>query len=871
MPKIRKLWQIKPPNASLKQELSDSLGISDVIAQVLINRGIMDQDTAKEFLFGGVENLGDPYLLKDMDKAVSRIVEAISNKQKVIVYGDYDVDGITASALMVKVLKELGALIDYYIPERQCEGYGLNSAALNILIDSGTKLLITVDCGISAVEEISHIHNQLDIIITDHHQPPDILPSAYAIINPKQKDCQYSEKNLAGVGVAFKLCQGLWQHYYGSNSTFLEYLDIVAIGTVADIVSLTGENRILVKLGLSELANTKNIGLKELMEVCGIGPSRIDTGKIGFGIAPRLNAAGRISRADYGVELLITENIQRAKELATHLEGENSQRQSVEKNIQVAAEVVLSEIDLNTEKVLVLVGEEWHSGVIGIVASRLVDRYFRPVVMISIRDGIGKASCRSIPAFDIYKALEQCSDLLLQFGGHRQAAGFSILLENIDGLKVRLNHIAGKMLTQADYVPVLKIDSLVSLDEMSTNFLEQLACLEPYGMGNHSPIFVCKPLVLKEIRTMGQEARHLKLKVSQGRITNDVVAWQLGGLAEGLHNKENIEVAFFPEFNEWQGQRKIQLRAYDVRKIEIADFEKLYALNQNHQNSLEDCCVINTSTNLNCEYLHKDNWKLEDFRNVGDKFKYILDIVRKQEKTVIVVNSSKKAFELSKKLRICLPAYIDQIGVYHSGLDVESQTRVEVWFKESVFTVLVTTNIFIERCLTTDIRHVVVYDMPINKQSLIHQCRLIGYNKMVSSIHLVFSNKDVEDTHLLLQQIGPERIVVGQVYLVVKNSNDVVTDSQIASQILRKYQVIVSESSISTAIKILEELDLVVCVNVENKRKIEILPMPKQKLEIEKSHTFRQGMLQKEEFMNFSKEIMTLSINELLLMINAFQ
>lgn len=382
MPKIQKKWQIKPPSTTLKQELSSRLGISDVIAQVLINRGIVDPESANAFLFGGEERLGDPYLLKDMEKAVGRIAQAITNKEKIIVYGDYDVDGITSSALMVKVLMELGAKVDYYIPERQSEGYGLNCTALSTLIHAGTNLLITVDCGISAVEEISHIQNQLDIIITDHHQPPDLLPAAFAIINPKQIDCQYCEKNLAGVGVAFKLCQGLWKHYYGADSTFLEYLDIVAVGTVADIVSLTGENRILVKLGLSELANTKNIGLKELMEVCGIEASKIDSGKIGFGIAPRLNATGRISRADYGVELLITDSVERAKELATYLEGENSQRQSVEREIQAAAESVVAEMDLNAVKVLVLVGEEWHSGVIGIVASRLVDRYFRPAIMI---------------------------------------------------------------------------------------------------------------------------------------------------------------------------------------------------------------------------------------------------------------------------------------------------------------------------------------------------------------------------------------------------------------------------------------------------------------------------------------------------------
>lgn len=290
-----------PEDSILKKELSSNLGISDVIAQVLVNRGIINKSTAEEFLFGGQENLGDPYLLKDMKKAIERIVNAITAKQKIFVYGDYDVDGITSSALLYKVLKELGGMVEYYIPERQSEGYGLNHAALSMLLASGAELLITVDCGISAVAEINAIADQLDIIITDHHQPPEVLPLAYAIINPKQKECTYPEKNLAGVGVAFKLSQALSRHYYGHDVQFLNYTDIVAIGTVADIVSLTGENRILVKLGLCEIAKTKNIGLKALIEICRIDPDKIDTGKIGFAIAPRLNAAGRISRADYGL------------------------------------------------------------------------------------------------------------------------------------------------------------------------------------------------------------------------------------------------------------------------------------------------------------------------------------------------------------------------------------------------------------------------------------------------------------------------------------------------------------------------------------------------------------------------------------------
>jgi single-stranded-DNA-specific exonuclease len=863
MPRIKKTWKLMPEDAVLKKELSSNLGISDVIAQVLVNRGIINKSTAEEFLFGGRENLGDPYLLKDMKKAIDRIVNAITAKQKILVYGDYDVDGITSSALLYKVLKELGGIVEYYIPERQSEGYGLNSAALSMLVASGAELLITVDCGISAVAEINAIADQLDIIVTDHHQPPEVLPLAYAIINPKQKECSYPEKNLAGVGVAFKLSQALSRHYYGHDVQFLNYVDIVAIGTVADIVSLTGENRILVKLGLCEIVKTKNIGLKALIEICGIDPDKIDTGKIGFAIAPRLNAAGRISRADYGVELLITDNIVRAKELANYLEGENSQRQNVEKDIQAAAEVVVAGLDLSIAKVLVVAGEDWHPGVIGIVASRLVEKYYRPVFMISIRDGIGKASCRSIPAFDIYDALSQCSDLLLQFGGHRQAAGFSILPEHIDELRVRLNHIANTTLTEADYVPVLTIDTLVSLEEVNAGFLEQLGCLEPYGMGNHSPIFACKDVEVKDIRTIGQEARHLKLKVSQKNVTNDVVAWQMGGLVESIQYKENIDLAFFPEINEWQGQRKIQLRAYDVKKIEMTDIEELYTLhktNGKQYSSLEDCYVDGDNKYPSCEGLQNE-CILKDHRNCEDRFNYLIDIINKQEKSLVFVNTPQESFELAQKIRSYLTGHNDQVVFYHSRLDREWQKKVETWFKEDRITVVCTT-LFAKKFSRVDnIRHILVYSLPLNMQSFIQQCRQVGGN---GNIHLLFNQKDIKDNQIILQEIRPDRLIVGQIYVVLKYCDATVTDSEVVTKAWEKYQVFISEASVSAAIKILEELNLIHCELVGIKRKIAILSAPKEKLEIEQSKTFRQGALQKDEFETYAEKIMNLSSNDLL-------
>ena len=867
MPKIRKLWRIPPSNDLFKKELSSSLGVSKSIAQVLINRGITDKDIANEFLFGGQEKLGNPYLLKDMDAAVTRICKAIDGKQKIVVYGDYDVDGMTSSALMIKVLTDLGGVIDYYIPDRQTEGYGLNSGALKILNETGTELLITVDCGISAILEVNSVDSQMDIIITDHHQPPEILPAAYAIINPKQKDCQYPNKDLAGVGVAFKLCQALWQHYHGCDTVFLKYMDIVAIGTVADIVSLTGENRILVKLGLSEITNTHNIGLQALMEVCGIDKKQIDTGKIGFGIAPRLNAAGRLSSANHGVELLVTQDKERAFQLAIQLNDENSQRQVVEKAIQAAAENLVSEVDVSAAKVLVVVGENWHSGVIGIVASRLVDKYFRPVIIISIQDGIGKASCRSIPAFDIYAALHQCSDLLIQFGGHRQAAGLSILPEHIRELQVRLSDIAARCLTEEDFIPVLTIDTIVSLDDMNEDFLKQLKCLEPYGMGNPSPIFACEDLALKDVRTLGQEAQHLKLKVSQGNSTKEVVAWRMGELADSLQNGSSVDIAFFPEVNEWQGRCTIQLRAYDIRQPEITELDQLYTQNNSSldlQFSHSDCFTSGNNQSLHHNLKNNSNVIIQDGRSIDDKLAYILEIVRQQEKTLIIVNTGREAYDLASKMRICLPNMKDQIGFHVAGLSVEWQTKVEKWFQEDILKVVVTTNVFSEQCQIKDIRHVFLYSLPFTMQGLAQRCRLAGGDGKPSTAHLLFNSQDLEANHLVLKEVRPERIIVGHVYLVLKKAQGTINEAGVVAQVRHNYQVAISKYSVRIAVQILEELNLVRHEIIGVNKIISLLPAPREKLDIEQSATFRQGMVEKAEFTKFAAKIMDIPVNAIL-------
>ena len=560
----KKKWRLHTACPEQAATLASRLGVSTVVGQLLLNRGISDETVARQFLCGGLEGLHDPFLLKGMDAAIERTVAALNAKEKITIYGDYDVDGITATSLLYNILCKLGANINYYIPERQSEGYGLNVEALEKIAGSGTGLLITVDCGISACSEVLAVP-ALDIVITDHHQPPELLPTAVAIVNPKQPGCSYPEKELAGVGIAFKFCQALSKRL-GAHLDCLHYLDIVAIGTVADMVSLTGENRLLVKYGVERLRQTENLGLQALLSACDLQSASIDAGKIGFVIAPRLNASGRLHHAAAGVELLTSLDTEKVQAIAVELNLTNAERQEVERQILEKAEETLNDTDWDTVKSLVVAGSDWHSGVIGIVASRLVERYHRPTVLISVRDGIGKGSCRSIPGFDMYAGLQSCADLLLQFGGHRQAAGLSLKQEDIPAFTQRLNAIAGKVLSADDFFPLLNIDAMISLRELNTSLIEQMACLEPFGMGNPSPLLACSPVELQSSSAFGKENRHLRLWVRENTISSEVIAWNKGELASTFDRKCPAEIAFVPEIHEWQGRSSVRMRAIDVRK-----------------------------------------------------------------------------------------------------------------------------------------------------------------------------------------------------------------------------------------------------------------------------------------------------------------
>ncbi len=563
-------WKFPDTNAEAQSLLTRELEISPVVSQILINRGITTTDDAKEFLFPSLKQLHNPLLLKDMESGVDRIVEAISGKEKIVVYGDYDADGITSTVILVKFLREIHDDVTYYIPGRIEEGYGLSKAAIDQFRKDGTKLIITVDCGISNHEEIAYaVSSGIDVIVTDHHEVPDILPACSAVINPHRGDCSFPFKSLAGVGVAFNLLialrgrlrdLGFWKDIKCPN--LMKYLDLVAIGTIGDVVPLVDENRILGKIGLGVANNTERVGLKALMTVSNMENETVSSESAAFRLIPRINAAGRIGAPEDAVELLLTEDGDKAAILALRLDSYNKKRQEMEKVIlNEILDDISTNIDIDKVNSFVLASHKWHPGVIGIVASKLVDRYYGPAILISIKDGIGKGSGRSTPEFNLYAGLEKCSSLLLSYGGHRYAAGISIREEDIGEFSKKLSRTVSEDIGDERPIPETAIDALCGLKEIDYNLISQIEMLAPFGSMNPEPVLCAKNIKISFPATVGNN--HLKMRAIGERASYDTI-WFNGGHFSDLLSGSTVDIVFTPQINRWNGKSGIQLKMKDA-------------------------------------------------------------------------------------------------------------------------------------------------------------------------------------------------------------------------------------------------------------------------------------------------------------------
>lgn len=561
-----RIWDIQEYNKEKASCLAAELGISPLVTGILLERGMQDVAAMRNFLYGSSEPFHDPFLLKDMQRTVARVEMALAADEQITVYGDYDVDGITASSLLYIYLKQRAAKVNTYIPKRKSEGYGLNDEALRTIAESGTTLVITVDCGISGLHEVENAPKELDIIITDHHTVPDILPPAYAIVNAKQSDCSYPFKELSGVGVAFKLCQALEQRTPGEAPKWQQLTELAALGTVADIVPLLGENRELVRRGLAAMANTELVGLKALIKVSGCSQTDITAENIGFGLAPRLNAVGRLEHAQLAVELLVTDDAAKAERIAAELNSENSLRQEISRKIMEEAEAQLAQ-EQHIDTAIVLASEGWHQGVIGIAASRLVEKYHLPTILFSINDGVAKGSCRSIPALNLYEAIAAESDLLTQFGGHHQAAGLTLPAELVPEFKRCFCAYVSAHLQPEDYLPHQVVDCVVGgSGEITQQDLQQLALLEPCGCANQPPVFAFCNALMHNQRSMGKDHNHLQFLLDKGDFSYRGLMWNNADLLPYLFDNMIADVAFQPKLNEWNNETSVQLHAVSIRQ-----------------------------------------------------------------------------------------------------------------------------------------------------------------------------------------------------------------------------------------------------------------------------------------------------------------
>ncbi len=565
---MEKLWELaKSVDNEIVNNLTEALGIEPIIARLLVQRGITTVAGANTFFEPDQTSLHDPFLFEGMDLAVDRIIEALHNKQSIFVFGDYDVDGITSSSLLYLFFRDLGGEVQYYIPNRQNEGYGLSVEGMEAAKKDGADLIITVDCGITSVEEIKRANELgIDVIVSDHHQTGDQIPEALAVINPKLPGSPYPFKDLAGVGVAYKLAQGVAKVLELDADYLDRYIDLVAVGTAADIVPLVDENRIFVRMGLDKLNKKPLVGLRALIETSGLKLGRIEVGQVIYGLAPRINAVGRLGSANRAVDLMITANSERARELSLTLESENRNRRRIDTStLDEAIEEVEETIDPENDYTIVIAHEKWHGGVIGIVASRLIERYYRPTVMITIDKGIGKGSARSIPGFDIYNALSECSDLLEQFGGHTYAAGMSLKEENIPEFKRRFNDVAKRMLAPGDLFPKLHINDKIGLWSVNGELLRDLKKFAPFGPNNPVPSFVSRDVELYGYpRIVG--SNHLKFKVRSGERIIDCIGFNIGDRIGRLDpNRPTNNIVYTIEENEWNGQIYLQLHIQDIK------------------------------------------------------------------------------------------------------------------------------------------------------------------------------------------------------------------------------------------------------------------------------------------------------------------
>lgn len=693
-------WQLMEGKPELRDALSSALKIKPAVAQLLINRGITEAFQGEKFLYPRLEDLNDPEEIKGLMSARDRIKESLEKGEKIVVYGDYDVDGITGTVILVSMLRKLGGNVSYHIPHRLRDGYGLNCEALERLKQEGAGLVVTVDCGITSLAEVEHAGKLgMEIIVTDHHTPLDALPSCI-VLNPKQAGCSYPFKDLAGVGVAFKLVQS-----FLLREEWEEYLDLVALGTIADVVPLLEENRVITRFGMDKLNASSRLGIQALKEVSGFGGREITSGQVPFSLAPRLNAAGRIGEAEKAVELLLTSSPERARELSELLNGYNQERQQIEAGILKEAARGVEEKGLDRKKVIVLAHEGWHSGVTGIVASRLVDNYRRPVVLISLEGEEGRGSARSVEGFNLIEAIHRCADLLVRYGGHQQAAGLTISSSNLEEFEKQINIVAEELMPPPALEKQISLEAELEASQIDVELLDQLSLLSPFGQGNPMPFFKTLDLEVESFQFVGKQKNHLKMKLKSGKDRLDAIAFKMEGRELHLTGRK-VSAAYLLEDNYWNELR--------TPVLQLKDFH------------YSDCMETGGITVI-------------DRRGMDKKERYLRALAQQKEKTgsLVYINTLGQQKRLSHIMG-------EEQGFYYSHQGS------------------------INGCSLGNIENLVIYDLPLEREKIFSLVKTVLETVDSIKIHLLFGREDLKANRVFMQAILPQRSSLVRFYRAIK-------------------------------------------------------------------------------------------------------
>ncbi|RXY98314.1 single-stranded-DNA-specific exonuclease RecJ [Fictibacillus sp. S7] len=708
MLQARTRWNLLPVPEEQASALSSALKIPELVAKLLVSRGMETVESAERFLYSGPQAFYDPFMLDGMNETVNRIKTAIEQNEKILIFGDYDADGVSSTSVMVYTLKALGADFEFYIPNRFTEGYGPNEPALRWAREQGFNLVITVDTGISAVHEAEVAKEiGLDFIVTDHHEPPPVLPGAYSIVNPKKPGCPYPFKGLAGVGVAFKVSHALL------GEAPLHLLDIACIGTIADLVPLVDENRIIAREGIKALERTTKKGLRALLEVAGLKDTVLNAEHVGFAIGPRVNAAGRLDSAVPAVELFTTEDEEAAKMLASEIDQLNKTRQSIVSEItKEAVEEVEQNFPPEDNAVLVIAKEGWNPGVIGIVASRLVEKFYRPTIVLSIdsEKGLAKGSARSIEGFDMFENLSLSRDILPHFGGHPMAAGMTLAASDLDELRSRLNRQGREQLTEEDFKPVTAIDLECSLDEVTIETIEQMNKLAPFGVNNPTPRVLIPDVNISEIKKIGSQSNHLKIQFSDGKHKLDAIGFHKGELMDELSYHSPVSAVGELSINEWNGYRKPQLMLSDlaVREWQLFDLrgirdaqKKLFSLPESkvliiafEEETMKHPAFSELQERIYLYPKQKDQMDFAgkyvvflDVPKTREEFFYLLESNPEPERTYVIFHQENDQFFSSVPTREQFRwfyAFLTKRKLFDAARHGEELARLKGWSKEAV-------------------------------------------------------------------------------------------------------------------------------------------------------------------------------------------